>query len=130
VRERRAHFRRCGLRRLNVNEFALANPRAPLARPVPRLSAFDQFRPVRKAPALRRLDSMNAAAATREKFALRMSRHAQAPQILRPVNVAPLEISVRNIQKCREASDVFLGQVNEALLLAAPGCSRAGIEIL
>jgi 3-oxoacyl-[acyl-carrier protein] reductase len=71
---------------------------------------------------------MNAAAATREKFALRMSRHAQAPQILRPVNVAPLEISVRNIQKCREASDVFLGQVNEALLLAAPGAAGLALK--
>jgi hypothetical protein len=119
MRVSHAHFPRRGLRSLNIDELALADPGAPPAGLVPRLSAFNQFRPIGKASALNGLGQMNAAAAALQKRALRMSRDTQAPQVLRAINVAPLEFLPGRLQICREAPDVVFGQVNEALPFTA-----------
>src|SRR3954447_14062298 len=108
MRVRHAHFPRRSARCLNIDELAPADAGAPPARLVPRLSALNQFRPIGKAPALRWFSHMHAAPAAREKLALRVSRHAQAPQVFGPINIAALEFSGGCLQKGCEPANIVL----------------------
>ena len=128
MRVRRAHFFRQTLGGLNIDEFTLADARAPGSRLVPRLAVVDQFGPVREASTLHGLGQMNPAAAAFEELALRMSGHAQAAQIFRPVDVAALEFRVGHAQICGESREVFFGQIDEPLLLAASGAAGLALE--
>lgn len=128
MRMGRAHFFRQTAGRLDINEFTLADAGTPGARLVPRLAVVDQFGPVREASTLHGLGHVNPAAAAFQKLALRMFGNAQAAEIFRPVDVAALEFRVGHAQMCGQPREVFFGQIDETLLLAASGAAGLAFE--
>src|SRR5215469_6504739 len=71
---------------------------------------------------------MHAAFSVLKERALRVSRNAQLPQIFGLKDEPRLEIGRRHFQKGCKRGDVFLGQVNEALLVAAFRAARLAFE--
>src|SRR5215469_13929517 len=63
-----------------------------------------------------------------EKFALRMTGHAQPAQVPRAVNVAFLKRGRGHAQKVRQVQNVLFGEINEPLLLATVRTSRLALE--
>jgi hypothetical protein len=114
-----AHVLRNGSRNLNLNQFTFANSRAPLPGLPPVPLVADEFRPEWKRRTLKWLGYMYRAAAVFQKFALGMSRHAQAPQITSAVNIALFESRGSHSQMHRQTGNIRFRQINETLLFTA-----------
>jgi hypothetical protein len=119
VRVRRPHDLRRGLRRFDIHQFTLTDTWTPSARLMPRLPAVDEFRPERKSTALGGFHLVNAAAPAFQKLALRMTGHPQPPCVLRPEDITAFEGWRVHVEVAGQTQNVFLREVNEALLFTA-----------
>jgi hypothetical protein len=61
-------------------------------------------------------------------MALLVTWNAQAQQVLGAIHMAPLKLPRRHSHILRDAVQIVLGQVNEALLLAAVGAAGLALE--
>jgi hypothetical protein len=116
---RLAHFRRDHACDLDLHQFTFAHAGAPFARLAPVFPVANEFRPERKRRALERLRFVDRASAFFQKLALGVPRNAQPPDVFRPVNITALERGGSHFDECRQAENIALGQVNEALLFTA-----------
>src|SRR5436305_53457 len=100
------HALRNAARSFDIHERPFANTGAPAAGLQPLAFALHQFRPKRKCAALQWLRGVDGAAIRFEKRALNMARYPESPQILRPVNIAALEIRACHSQKSGQTRNV------------------------
>lgn len=71
---------------------------------------------------------MDRATVRCQKFALGVAGHAETTQIARSVDVAFLKRSGRQFQKPRQIQNVFFGEINKPLLLAAFRAARLALK--
>jgi hypothetical protein len=116
---RLAHLCRDRPRYLNLHQLTLADAGAPFARLAPVFRVSNEFRPEGKGGALQRLGFVDRTAAFLQKLALGVPRNAQPPDVFCPVNIAAFERRRGHSQKSRQAENIALGQIDEALLFTA-----------
>jgi hypothetical protein len=119
MRMRLTHLCRYRARDLDLHQFTLADPGAPFARLAPVSGVANKLRPEGKRSALKRLGFVDRAAAFLQKFALGVSRNTQPPDVFSPVDIAALERRRSHLEKCGQARNVALSQIDEALLFTA-----------
>ena len=109
------------LRALDLNQRALADPRAIVSRLRPLPRTVHQLGPEWENPALGRLRRMNPAAPIVQEVAVRSARHAEPHTVGRPVNILALESGRSHPDEPGGAHQICLRQVDEPLLPAALG---------
>jgi hypothetical protein len=122
------HGLRDGASRLDLHQRTFANTRAPVRRPEPLALVVHELRPERKCAALQRFRRMNRTTIGFQKNALHMARNPQAPQILRAIDVAAFKNGLRHFDEGGKTGNVFLGQIDEALLFATLGATGLAFE--
>jgi hypothetical protein len=113
---RLAHLFRYRPRDLDLHQFAFADARAPFARLAPVFLVANEFRPEGKRRALNRFGFVHRASAFLQKFALGVSGNTQPPDVFCPVDIAALERQGSYFEKRRQAENIALSQIDEALL--------------
>ncbi len=106
-------------RRFDIHQFTLADAGTSLPGFMPGPVRPEDLRPVRKRGALQRLRGVNRTPVCFQESALGIARHAQPPQIFCAKHIPLFEVGGSELEISREARDIVLRQINEALLLAA-----------
>jgi predicted acyltransferase len=125
---RAAHFASLFLRELDIHELALADAWTPSRGPVPLLGGLHQFRPEWKRAALGRFDRVDATAGVLEEDTTGVTRRAQSSPLFGAVNVLTFELVHRHLQICSQPGHVGIGEIHEALLVAAASTTRLALE--
>jgi hypothetical protein len=112
------HGLRDAASRFYIDERSFTDARAPLRSLQPLAFVIHEFRPEGKGLALQRFRRVDGTAIGLQEGALHVAWDAEAAQVFRAIDVAALENRGPDVQEGGEAHDIFLSQINEALLFA------------